>query len=237
MRTRMLVLAALLSLPATLAAQRLPVGPRRTAPEPAPLPPEVAPVSRALAYHRARWSAEGYGLISNVVMSAGAGGGATSFTTFGAGTRADYRYTNNLTATVDITGSSYNSPAVVFTAEVGTRYMPAPQAEQIRPYFDLRGGFMNMFDTYPVTTNQSSETARYSRGFGGVAGAGMEMSVSNDFAVTTEVSAMRNRMMLYRLNGAASFPNGTNYWLTSVRYQIGIKYNPLRALHSTQNLR
>jgi hypothetical protein len=69
-------------------------------------------------------------------------------------------------------------------------------------------------------------------------GAGLEFSVTNTFAVTTELSAMRNRMTLYRLTGPASFPDGgANYWLTSVRYLIGIKYNPVSALRMSQNPR
>lgn len=237
MRTRTALLAALLALPAVLTGQRLPVVPRRTIPEPASLPPQAEPVDRALRVTRSRWSIEGYGLVSNIRMPEVAGGGS-GFTTFGSGTRGDYRYAEHFTVTMDLTASMLNAPAFVATAEAGTRYVPMPRAEDVRPYFDLRGAFMHMYDTYPGSyANHYGETARYSRGFGGVAGAGMEFSVSNTLAVTTELSAMRSRMTLYRLTGPASFPSGADYWLTSIRYQIGIRYNRMNNLRMAQNPR
>jgi hypothetical protein len=246
MRTRAFVLAALLVLPTALAAQRMPRVPRRTTPEPAPLPPEAEPVSRAMSYTRSHWSAEAYGLVSSIQVPA-AGQGMTSYTAFGGGTRGDYRLAEHFSATVDLTVSSLGMPSYVYTAEVGTRYMPMSRGDQIRPYLDLRAGYMHLSDSYasPVGPGESvggvsqsyNDVGRYSRGFGGIGGGGLEASITNSFSVTTGVSAMRSRMTVYRLSGPTSIPVGTNYMMTSMRFLIGLKYNPTSALHMSQNPR
>lgn len=245
MRTRALVVIALLSLPAGLSAQgvRLPRVGRGTRPQPAPLPPETAPVARALAYKRSRWSIEGYSLINSVRVPTAAGG-VTSYTTFGTGTRADYRYTERFSATVDFTASPLGDPAITETAEIGTRFRPLPWNEEIRPFFDVRAAYMHMYDTFafPMQTSvtagglnqQYVEESRYSRGFGSVAGAGLEYSLTNTLALTTELTAMRNRMTTYRLTSPTSIPSGTTYWMTSFRYTLGLKFNPVRALRLAQ---
>jgi hypothetical protein len=246
MRTRAFVLAALLVLPAALAAQRMPRVTRRTPAEPVPLPPEVEPVARAVALKRSHWSAEGYGLISSIEVPA-IGQGPTSYTVYGAGTRGDYRFTNHLSATVDMTASSLGAPSTVYTAEVGSRYMPLELSDKVRPYFDLHAGYIHMSDSYssPVGpgdavagVNQGySNIDRYSRGFGVIGGGGLEMSITNSFAVTTGVSALRTRMTVYRLSGATNLPAGSNYWMTSTRLLVGFKYNPVSVLHMSQNPR
>src|SRR4029079_10145270 len=108
-----------------LSAQRirLPRGGRGATPQPAPLPPEAGPVTRALAYRRSRWSAEAYSLISSLEVPAAAGG-VTRYTAPGSAPRADYRYTDHLSATVDMTSSLPFSSTNAQTAEVGTRYSP-----------------------------------------------------------------------------------------------------------------
>ena len=100
----------------------------------------------------------------------------------------------------------------------------------------MRGGYMNLLDQYTGSDSRRNrccpergEGTRYSRGFGGIAGAGAEFTVSNDFAVTTELLAMRNHMTTYRLTSTRSLPVGKNYGLTSYRLVFGIKYNPLNS--------
>jgi hypothetical protein len=246
MRTRALVAIALLSLSSGLSAQgiRLPRVGRRTPPQAAPLPPEAPAVSRALAFRRSRWSAEAYSLVSAIQVPT-EGGGATSFMTAGTGTHADYRYTDHFSASADLTVSSLLGPANIETAEVGTRYRALSYDQQLQPFFDLRAGFMHMYDTFamPVGTSvgigganqQYAETGRYSRGFGGVIGSGFEYSLSHSFALTTELSAMRSRMSTYRLTRASGIPTGGPYWMTAFRFTLGLRYNATRALHLSQN--
>jgi hypothetical protein len=46
---------------------------------------------------------------------------------------------------------------------------------------------------------------------------------------------MRNRMTTYRMTGLATIPSGaTSYWMTSFRYTLGLRYNPVSVLHQAQ---
>ena len=247
MRTRALVVMGLLTVPCVLSAQggRIPV-PRpgtRGVPTAVGLPPEAPVVARALAYKRSRWSAEGYTLISAIQVP-GANGGTENYATFGTGTHADYRFGDRFSASVDLTMSPIGTSAITQTAELGTRFRPTPYGSDLRPFFDLRMGYMRMNDTYASPTNPTggfgaassySEIGRYSSGFGGVAGVGFEYSLTNTLALITEGSAMRNRMTTYRLSGDASLPGRNSFWLTSARLTVGVRYNAARALHSVQN--
>jgi hypothetical protein len=252
MRTRTLVILGLLTLPAVVGGQvgRLPRGGQRTPTEPTPTPPkEIPEVSRALAYKRARWSTEGYSLVSTVRTPA-AQGGLTSSTAYGVGTHADFRYTNLWSATADLTVSPLGGSSVSETAEVGTRFAPLPWSQDyrsIRPFVDLRAAYMHLSDTYatpaqlsggvPGVSRQLVNDTRYSRGFGGVAGAGAEFPLTDVLALSTELSAMRNRMTAYRLTGPASVPGGSTYWMTSVRFAFGLKYSPVTPLNMIQKPR
>jgi hypothetical protein len=246
MHARALVAIALLTLPSEMSAQlRLPRGGRQTPTQPASLPPEIAPVARSLAYRRSRWSTETYTMVSNIQMPAAAGG--TSSTTAGTGTRADYRFTEHFSATVDATASFVGSDVITETAEVGTRFSPLSWDRRLRPFFDVRAAYMHMSDRLTMASLASSdagvlnqqffEVGRYSRGAGGVGGIGLEYSLTNTFSLTSELSALRNRMTVYRLVSPTSIPNGTAYWMTSFRYTLGLKFNPVRSLHLAQNPR
>jgi len=247
MRNRALLLAALVIAPAAASAQvRLPRGSRGSAPPTtAPLPPEAPVVSKALAYKRSRWSAEAYTLVST--FEAPGVNGMATYTSFGTGTRADYRYSDHFSATVDLTASALGSPVISETAEVGTRFRPGTLDSRLRTYVDARGQFLHFYDTPSLPTStgaivggvgQTSEFVagqRYSRGFGGVAGAGFEFSFTNSLALTSELLAMRDRMSIYRFDNPTSIPMASRYWMTSYRYTIGFKYNPTSALHLSQN--
>jgi hypothetical protein len=247
MRSRALVVLALLSLPVELTAQggvRLPRGGRGT--QPTTLPPEIPIVSRAMAVKRSRWSAEGYSLFSAMQVPSG-GNGPTTYTAAGAGTRADYRFAEHFSATVDLTASFFGGFANTQTGEVGTRFVPSPHAAIIRPYFDLRAVYTHANDTYALPGNadipvggpnqQLTETGRYSGGLGALAGAGFEYTLTNSFALTTELSAMRTHMNSYRLTGNSNLQGRTNYMMTAYRFTFGLKYNPVRALNLVQNAR
>jgi hypothetical protein len=36
------------------------------------------------------------------------------------------------------------------------------------------------------------------------------------------------------VNGPGTVPTGTGYWMTSLRYTLGINFNPVRTLHLKQ---
>jgi hypothetical protein len=181
-------------------------------------------------------------LFSSVQMPAPTGG-TMSYTTVGAGTHGDYRFTDRFSATIDLTGSPVGSPALTATAETGVRFAPLPLSEDfrgIRPFFDVRAVYMHMYDTFaePLpggasgVATQAYSGSRYGRGFGSVGGAGLELPITSSVALTTEATAMRNRMTTYRLTSPTSLPTGNNYWMTSFRYALGVKYSPRQSMPS-----
>src|SRR5262245_30696626 len=108
MRTRVVAVIALLSLPCALSAQlRRPS--TRTPAEPASLPPTISEVARTLAYKRARWSFEGYTMMSAIQIPS-ASGPTVSYSTLGTGTHADYRITDRFAATADMSVSALGGP-------------------------------------------------------------------------------------------------------------------------------
>jgi hypothetical protein len=252
MRTNVVValaaLTTLLALPSESSAQRRPIPRGRGTPgaQPAPLPPEMPAVSRALAYRRSRWSVEGYPFVSQIQVPATTGDAAT-YTTLGSGSRGDYRFTDHFSMTFDVTSSLPLTTTMTGSVEVGTRFRPLPWSERVRPFADLRAGYAYLSDVYatpseafgftPGSPTAFTEAGRRSRGFGGIAGAGVEYSLTPSIAVTTELTAMRSRMTAYRLSGFTTMPSESRYWMTTVRYQIGLKFNPVTILNLAQNPR
>lgn len=250
MRTRLLVLAALVSVPAVLTAQAgigLP-RPTRGGIQPpmqgAPLPPEMPTVSKALAYHRSRWSTEGYTLISSIV-TVDPTGGSTRTNAFGTGTRADYRLTDYWSATADMTAAFLGGSTTAETAEVGTRFRPLPFSADLRPYLDIRGAYTHVHDSFYLPTGNTvslggpnlefSEIGRYARGVGALVGAGFDYTLTPSLALATEFTAGRHRMDSYHLTGMAPLPGHNSYWMNVYRYTIGLRYNAATALHLSQN--
>lgn len=168
-------------------------------------------------------------------------GGSARYTTFGTGTRGSYRYSDNWSATMDMTAAFLGSPAFTETAEVGTRYAPLSYESELRPFVDVRAAYLRMNDRYlaPIGASFDGLAAtidRYTRGFGAVTGAGFEVAVWPSVALTNEVSVLRSRMTTYRLGGNfTGLPTANRYWMTSFRYAIGFKFNPVRTLHLDQN--
>jgi hypothetical protein len=235
MRNRVLFLIALATVPGLAGAQRIPARvPARRVPVPATeLPPQAPAVAKSLAYHRSRFSGEAYTMLSSFQVPAGAG--SMAYTALGAGTRADFRYSDHFSATLDLTASTVNSPSTIATFEVGNRYWVNGREATIRPYVDLRAGFMYMDDEFGLDQPGPGQgivaAERYSRGVGGIGGAGLEYSLSRSFSVTTGLSAMRNRMTTYRFISAGQVPDHGSFWMTSLRYTLGLKFNPVRTQH------
>lgn len=243
MRIRALVVSALLAFPVGLTAQVLRAPRRGTTPEPAPLPPAAEPVARALSLQRSRWSAQGYTMFSAFQVPDGSGG-TSQFTTFGTGTHADYFITQAFAATVDLT-ASFGGQSNSQTAEVGTRYSPFAWDSRIRPFADVRATYMRLSDSYSALNSGSglgagqnlNEGTRYSRGFGGIAGAGADFTVTPSWAITTEFLAMRHDMSMYRRTTTANLPVATNYMMNSFRFTLGLRFSPVRTSSLTQNPR
>jgi hypothetical protein len=239
MRLRSLVAFALV-VPSAAFAQRNAgrIGGARPG-QPVPLGRQPEVVARSIAMQRSRYAVETYPLLSRVVAPGFSGGRPiSSWNAFGAGTRLDYRFTQYISLTGDITSSFYGGPAQMETAELGMRFHPENMEVRIRPFADVRLGFEHSSDQFsnqvglgigPASNLVTAE--RYSRGFGGVIGAGAEYSLTNTFSLTTGVSAMRSNMMAYAYTGTSVPTTGDAYRMTTYRLAIGLRYNPVYAMH------
>jgi hypothetical protein len=239
MRVRAVVAIVLLLLPAGLTAQRIPLprvlgrGPAR----PTPLPPQPPGIARELAYKRLRLSVETYPLVTYIDAPTFTGdGGVSSWTSFGMGTRTDYRITRHLSATLDMTSSFLGGPAVTHTAEIGTRLRPERSERRVYPFVDVRVGYIysynSTFRPFDVdgygTTLPVASGGRYSEGLGGAGGVGMEYSLTRRFSLTTAASVLRSRMTAHERR--ASGTTNQRFWMMSYRYSLGVRYNPVRLI-------
>lgn len=242
MRIRIALAAALLLPSISFAQVRAPRigGTRPGQPVPAGKEPDV--IARSLAIQRSRYSIETYPIISRVEAPGfSAGRPISSWTSVGTGTRLDYRHTQYLSWTLDLTSSYFGGPAITETAELGMRLRPEDWTHSVRPYADFRMGFEHASDTYnssPLEVGigpaaSASSGARYSRGFGAIAGTGVEFALTNTFALTTGVSAMRSNMVAYRYTFATVPTSGDSYRMTTYRLTVGLKYNPVHLLKLT----
>jgi hypothetical protein len=239
MRIRVLAIALIL-LPSAVSAQRIRpprlggVGPGVV---PADLPPQAPGIARELAYRRLPLSIESYPLVSFInAPGFGTSGQPSSWTTYGMGTRMDYRVTRLVSATLDMTSSFLGGPANTQTVELGTRLRPERNERRFYPFVDLRFGYVNSYATYlfpndiygnPVYLDMD-QGAQFSQGFGGVAGVGMEIGLTRRFSLTTAASAMRSRLTSHR-NTLTQFHNG-NYLMNAYRWTVGLRYNPVRLI-------
>jgi hypothetical protein len=242
MRTRALIAIGLILLPGILTAQRV-RPPRMGGPDgptgAAPLPPVPAGIARELAYKRLRLSVESYPLVSYVEAPGFAvNSPISSWTTFGVGTRFDYRVSRFLSATLDVTSSLLGGPANTHTVELGTRLHPQRSERRLYPFVDLRFGYVQSVNTHNwpndiygnPTTYQLAQSTRFSQGMGGVGGAGFELALTRSFSLTSAVSVMRGHLSAYGNGVAASPLGGHSYWMTAYRYTVGLRYNPVRML-------
>lgn len=250
MRTRVVAVIALLPLPYALGAQTL--GRPSTPAEAAPLPPttgEIArtlaykrgEIARTLAYQRARWSFEGYTMISAFQVPL-VTGGLVNYSTLSTGTHADYRINDRLAASGDMNVSAFGGPELE-TAEVGARLRPLPSGNRVTPFFDLRAGYTRLTDNYSIPlgaagvggASQYADGQRYSGGFGGVAGAGIDAFIGGSWGFTAEMLAVRSRMNTYTMT-AGAIPSRSNFGMTSFRVAVGLKYTATQR-HFDQNPR
>jgi hypothetical protein len=234
MRIRTVLALTLIAAPALASAQRIPP-PRIGGRGPTgatELPPQIAPVARAVAFQRSRASYETYPMVS-YISAPGYGPGALShWTTFGAGSRVDFRLRRNVSATLDLTSSFLGGPAYTQTAELGTRFSPMRNERRLYPFFDIRAAYLNAFrgraPTYidPYGYN-AFYGADYTEGYGGVIGTGAEYTLSRSFSLVSGASVLRSRMRSYETGN--SFTR-SRFTLTSYRWVVALRYNPVHLL-------
>lgn len=235
MRIGTAIAIATLLLPCTLSAQLIPMPGRRHHPaSPQPMPPEPAPIARQLQYTRLRFSVETYPLLSVIQSSGFASGGASTWAALGAGTRIEYRVSRFASATFDVTTSVLGGPIDLSSAELGTRIGRARTERRLEPFADLRVGYASassrelgsyMDDPLGYPIPHGTYGSRYSSGWGAVAGAGVEYGVTNTLSLTTELLATHSSMSTHDVLSPTA---PQSYGLTSVRYVLGLRYNPIR---------
>ena len=241
MRSRAMMVAVALLLPSVATAQLRPgIDGRNPSPRmPEGRQPEV--IARAQGLIRSRYSVEAYPLISRVEASGlGTGSPTARWTSFGTGTRLDWRQTAYLSWTIDVTASYLGGPAITETAEVGTRFHPQGWNDRMRPFADLRVGFEHVSQSLTngdlgFTPAFGQSATRYGRGFGAVAGAGAEYFLTNTLGLTTALSVMRASMTAYDFTGMSAPTDGGSYRMTTYRLAVGLKYNRVRYVGTAKN--
>src|SRR3954471_24339195 len=150
MRARVVAVVMSLLLPVAASAQRTPlphIGARGPA-QPVPPSRQPEPIARAAGYRRLNVSVESYPLISYFqAPSLRSGGSASAWTALGVGTRAEYRLTPLVSATLDLTSSFLGGPVQFHTVELGMRFRPERLEERrVYPFVDARAGFAAAYD-------------------------------------------------------------------------------------------
>jgi hypothetical protein len=239
MRTRALLTLALL-VPAVADAQRRGSGRigGRPAP-PAPLPPQAPAIANDMRYVRMPIAAESYLFISYVQSPTLASNALTTWGTLSAATRLDYRLNQYFSATADITQSLFGGPTLSGSFELGTRLHPNRRDSEatVRPYVDLRAGYMYSYESYLFSPNPSAVNpttfrgSSFGNGFGVVGGMGSEYALTRTVALTTGMWATRSRLHSARLFGFQPTPAPrASYLVTTYRLSLGLKWNPVRAV-------
>lgn len=236
MRVGIVLAIASLLVPVGLSAQvPLPMPGRRHHPAaPQPMPPEPGPIARELSYTRMKFSFESYPQVSFIQSSGFATGGSSTWTALGAGSRVEYRFSRIMSGTLDLTSSVLGGPINLTTAEFGTRFGRARTERRWEPFADLRVGYAAAFSRdvgsymddpvgYPIP--HGSYGSRYSSGWGGVAGAGLEYGVTPALSLTSELLATHSRMSAHDVLSTTAQPS---YGITSMRLVLGLRYNPVR---------
>src|SRR5688572_1165856 len=238
MRARLALTFALLAVPTVaVSAQRLPM-PRARPARPAELPPQPGSIARELSYKRLPYSAESYPLVSYSNASAAVTtSGVTSWVSWGIGERIDYRMAPGMSATLDFTQALFGAPVQTQTVELGLRLRPDRNADRFYPFADVRFGYLEAFQSQfrpfdvedPFGGGSPGQGSRWSRGFGAVGGGGIEYALSRMFSVTTSAMLMRSRM---RTRTFLTGGQDTRYWMTTYRYTVGLRFNPVRSVQA-----
>lgn len=235
MRARHLIALVLLLLPSIAEAQwRLPWFGRGRG-DGREMPPQPGVIRRELAYRRLRFSVESYPFVTTISAPGFAAPGQTSkWTSFGVGSHVSYRLSPWVAATLDATQADFGGLAATETAELGTRIGPDRWDHRIHPFVDVRLGWLRAFEgyfgSYPTiaSLSASGQQPRFGQGFGGVAGFGLERSLTHTLSLTTAFAYSRHRLDTRYYTGSAMA--NERYSLTARRYIIALRYNPIRWL-------
>jgi hypothetical protein len=158
----------------------------------------------------------------------------------GAGSHADYRLTRFMSGTLDLTSTLFGGPVTTQTAELGTRFHAERGTSRWYPYADLRVGYIATHQSFgtigndvfvdPATTGYYS---RYTHGYGGIVGGGVEYAVTRMFSITTGMSVLHGRVSMSDL----ADPNIENrhFAISSLRYTLGIRFNPVHAIYDSRD--
>lgn len=239
MRVRTIVAIASLIVPAVASAQRIPTG-RRNPGRPAELPPQPAVIAEQLAYKRSHFTFDSYTFVAHVQSPGFMGNGILpAWNTVGAATRTDYRISQYVSATLDLSSSVVGGPANFQTAELGTRLHPMRSESRFYPFADLRFGYTVAYNSDPRSAiaqaasgfNTVSRADRYSTGWGGVGGIGTEYQLAGSWSLTSGVTVMRNRMTEHGILPQQS--DHRSYAMTLYRYTIGVSYNLVRMVRAS----
>jgi hypothetical protein len=150
----------------------------------------------------------------------------------------DYRLNRFMSGTLDLTSSFIGGPAITETAELGTRFHTARSERRVYPFVDVRAGYLYAYnrnfqrfdDQFIIPPQpQFGYVGQYSHGFGGIAGGGLEYALTRTFSLTTAASVMRTRMRVGGF-GSSFQPQHGRYWMTTHRYVVALRYNPVRLI-------
>lgn len=240
MRVRTLALLVMVLLPASLNAQRIHVrlpwiGRRPTGR--APLPPQAPEIQRQMRYQRSRFSSETYSLLSfNETNRYPSDRAAATASMVGFGEHVDWRFKPTLSVTGDFTSSLFGGPYIQNTFDFGGRYRPLRGPDyKIRPYVDLRGSYAWSYATFAQPFDPGSPIAgptiaggpATSHGLGALVGAGFETSLTRTLSLSSGLGLVRYRMYAVQV-GSQPLGSQWNYRTTTVRINLGLKYNPGR---------
>lgn len=227
---------AILLVPAVLSAQFGPF--RRGRLIPTELPPQAPGIAREMQYRQLPISFETYSMVEHFDAPGMTNGLRPTWSTFGAGTRAEYRFTNQLSATADMTSALIGGPAYTQTGELGLRLRPLGREHRLDPYVDARVAYLYSMNNSSLSSMNNGSLSslgfdpqlEYTQGYGTLAGAGADVRLTRRFSLMSFAAAMRARAKSYRYDGNP--PRGS-YPLTMYRFSIGLRYNPIRLVRQT----
>ena len=195
-------------------------------------------------YRRLAFSVESYPMV-NVVSAAGflAEGSTSHWTSYGVGQRLSVRIKPYIFGTLDLTTAPFGGMTTTNTVELGTRLLPDVWDHRLHPFVDARVGYMFAYEGYSTSVDnaianpnvQGIRGARYSEGFGGIVGGGLQISLTRTLMAIASSSMMQNRMSNHRITAATTGTGPDEYRMTSYRHTLGLRWNPVRSIPNAPN--
>lgn len=240
MRIRTIVAIALL-LPVVADAQRRSprgrIGGGRAIPV-APLPQGSPVLAREMSYAKLPISIEPYSFISYVQSPTAFSDEISSWGTYSVAVRFDYKLNDFFSATADMAQSVFGGPEVTSAFELGTRLHLLGKSNEntFRPFVDARIGYSYsqqsfLFLSDPTTVFPTAFLRnRFGHGIGLIAGTGSEFAITKSLSMTTGMWAVQSNVHSTTMNLGQPLPaKFENYFVTSYRLALGLKWNPIRA--------